>query len=184
MNDQTPQHFADTVAAKDAWISDCGQYRYTLTRRWDHGPMAWWVMLNPSTADAMLDDPTIRRCASFSRREGAGAMTVVNLYALRATDPADLARHREPRGEGNLDLLVGVSYKAREGELVVVAWGAHPMAEKGSGNVNKMFAAAGAKCLGRTKAGHPRHPLYVKGDQPLVPWRVGAHIDGSACGDG
>ena len=155
----------------DAVISPCGQYRYTLTRRWNDGPMAYWIMLNPSTADATEDDPTIRRCVGFSKREGCGALTVVNLYALRATDPAALAKHPDPRGPDNAAVLVDTSYAARRGALVVAAWGAHPMAVKGAGSVERMFAAAGAQCLGTTKAGEPRHPLYVKADQPFQPWR-------------
>lgn len=165
---------ADTVAVSDAWISGCGQYRYMLTRRWDERPTAWWVMLNPSTADAELDDPTIRRCIAFSKREGCGALAVLNLYALRATDPAELDRHHDPQGPENSNLLVAASQEARTGALVVVAWGAHPMAARGAKRVERMFQATGAKCLGITKKGQPRHPLYVRGDQPLVPWRWGA----------
>lgn len=152
-----------------ARISECGQYRYSLGRRWDDGPTAWWVMLNPSTADATEDDPTIRRCVSFSKREGCGALIVVNLYALRATDPKALAKHPDPIGPENDTVLVHTSYEARSGGLVIVAWGANPMAEP---QARRMFAATGAQCLGTTKAGAPRHPLYVKGDQPLIPWRA------------
>lgn len=169
---------ADYVAVSDAWMSDSGQYRWTLTREWAPGPTAWWIMLNPSTADARLDDPTIRRCISFSKREGCGSLLVTNLYSLRATDPAELAKHRDPKGSETAQLLINASYHARGGGLTIVAWGAHPMAVKGAGSVERMFQAAGAKCLGITKAGQPRHPLYVKGDQPLVPWRWGTHIDG------
>lgn len=157
---------------RDAWLSDCGQYRWTLSRTWDaSGPVAWWIMLNPSTADASIDDPTIRRCISFSKREGCGGMMVSNLYSLRATDPAELAKHPDPQGFETKSLLVDASYHARAGGLVIVAWGAHPMAVKGAGSVERMFQAAGAKCLGITKKGQPKHPLYVRSDQPLVPWR-------------
>src|SRR5438105_250311 len=77
--------------AGSAWFSPDKQYRYLLTRSWDHIPQAMtWIMLNPSTADAFRDDPTIRRCISFARREGCGSIRVVNLFALRATDPRDL----------------------------------------------------------------------------------------------
>lgn len=153
-----------------AILSPCRQYRYALTRRWNDGPMVWWIMLNPSTADAYTDDPTIRRCITFSKREGGGALTVLNLYALRATVPDDLTRHADPRGPKNLALLLDASCEARAGHLVIVAWGAHPMAIEGARLVDTMFADAGAQCLGRTKAGHPRHPLYVRGNQPLLPW--------------
>jgi hypothetical protein len=168
---------ADYVV-KDARLSADRKYRYTLDRHWGDGPVAWWIMLNPSTADALVDDPTIRRCISFSKREGCGSLRVINLYALRATDPTELARSPYPQGADNSALLVEASYAARAGALVVVAWGAHPMAAKGAGSVERMFQAAGAKCLGITKAGQPRHPLYVRNDQPLVAWRWGTHIDG------
>lgn len=160
------------LGGSDATISPCGTYRYDLTRRWGDGPTATWVMLNPSTADASTDDPTIRRCIGFSKREGCGGLRVVNLYALRATDPAELVRHPDPHGPDNPAMLIDTARAARRGELVVVAWGSHPMAVRGASEVGGPLATAGAVCLGRTKAGHPRHPLYVKGDQPLEPWEV------------
>jgi hypothetical protein len=80
-----------------AVLSDCGTYRYELHRSWDPaGSLCAWVMLNPSMADADLDDPTIRRCRSFSRSWDYGGIVVVNLYALRATDPEQLRRHPDP----------------------------------------------------------------------------------------
>jgi hypothetical protein len=84
-----------------AVLSDCGTYRYRLGRRWAEGPVDVWIMLNPSTADATVDDRTIRRCMEFSRRWGAGALVVGNLFALRATDPAELVRHPDPIGPDN-----------------------------------------------------------------------------------
>ena len=176
MSDISPRHNADCGARygygyATAWLSECGQYRWSLDRTWGSGPIAWWVMLNPSTADAEVDDPTIRRCVAFSKREGCGSLHVTNLYSLRATDPAELALHKDPKGEQTTDLLVEASYHARAGGLVIVAWGAHPMAVKGAGSVERMFQAAGAKCLGTTKQGQPKHPLYVRSDQPLAPWR-------------
>lgn len=78
---------------KDAKLSDCGNYRYWLLRQWDAAlPTLVFIMLNPSTADADQDDPTIRKCIEFAKRNGFGSIEVVNLYALRATKPADLYR--------------------------------------------------------------------------------------------
>ena len=157
----------------EASLSICGQYRYDLTRWWGDGPWATWVMLNPSTADATTDDPTIRRCIGFSKREGCSGLRVVNLYALRATHPKELARHADPDGgPENSWALAEASAAARSGELVIVAWGAHPMAEQKAHQVGPRFEDAGAFCLGRTKSGQPRHPLYVRADQPLEPWRA------------
>lgn len=155
---------------RTATLSECGTYRYRLGRRWGNGPAVTWVMLNPSTADADVDDPTIRRCIGFARAWGYDAIEVVNLYALRATDPKALSAARPARDQENASVLVEASYKARAGGLVVVAWGAHPMAVRGAGSVERMFAAAGAECLGRTKGGHPRHPLYVRTETLLEPW--------------
>lgn len=147
-------------------------YRYILTRTWDIGaPVMTWIMLNPSTADAMTDDPTIRRCTGFARREGCGGISVVNLFALRATDPADLSRHPDPAGPDNDRWLW---MHATSGRLVIAAWGAHKLADARAREVARRLAEAGvqAQCLGVTSAGHPRHPLYVRSDAPLVPWRV------------
>lgn len=101
-----------------AKISDCGQYRYTLTR--GDAPRLCFVMLNPSTADATLDDPTIRRCLGYAKREGCAGLEVLNLYALRATNPADLWKHHDPVGPDNdRELYWAASRYMR----MVAAWG-------------------------------------------------------------
>lgn len=153
-------------------ISPCGQYRYTLTRpalkpNPDLGTAAF-CMLNPSTADATVDDRTIRRCRGFAERWGCNGIIVVNLYALRSTDPRALWRHPEPVGALNDYYLQNV---AKECGGIVCAWGANAK-DKRVRAVVSLFRAAGAKlyCLGTTKDGHPRHPLYVRGDQKLVDW--------------
>lgn len=150
-------------------------YRYTLTRTVDpllrslRGPMLF-VMLNPSTADEHTDDPTIRRCIGFARREQAPSIQVVNLYAYRATDPADLARASWPIGESNDDVLIEAM---RSDARIVCAWGAHPMAIRARPRFRRAHKLAGSPpllCLGTTKGGAPRHPLYVRADAPLVPF--------------
>lgn len=157
-----------------ALISECGQYRYWLDRdlgvlQATRGPVLF-AMLNPSTADAEQDDPTIRRCKAFAKAWGCPGLTVANLYALRATNPADLWRHPDPVGAKNDIWLQNV---AREFGDVVCAWGVNAKPERVE-QVRKILTDAGARlwCLGATKDGHPRHPLYVKGDQPLVRWPV------------
>lgn len=158
-----------------AIISPCGAYRYTLHRRIP-SVLRWvkpclFVMLNPSTADATMDDPTIRRCIGFAKREGCTGLTVVNLFALRATDPAELAKHADPIGPDNSKHVVEQIDQHQGIGAIVVAWGSHPMARAHVCRpIVDLLAASGACCLGTTKDGHPRHPLYVKGDQPLVPW--------------
>ena len=160
----------------EAVFSACGQYRYRLDRRWSAGGgNVVWIMLNPSRADAGTDDPTIRRCIAFSRLWGYGGMVVVNLFALRATHPDALYGMLDPVGPENdahiAAVLRSTAGAAPPGPDIVAAWGAHPLA---AGRSALVLAAAGSNvlCLGTTRAGHPRHPLYVAAGQPrmnLVP---------------
>ena len=107
---------------KGATISECGLYRYSLTRVWDDVlPMCIFVMLNPSTADADIDDPTIRRCINFAKREGCGSLMVVNLFAYRATSPADMKAAVDPIGSGNPTTLEETFEYAREHDYRVIA---------------------------------------------------------------
>lgn len=155
----------DTVYS--AVISPCGLYRYRLSRCWGPGRRMVWVMLNPSTADAEVDDPTIRRCMGFAKREGYGAIDVINLYALRATKPIHLSHHPDPEGPGNLHYWDEVLDDRNVG-MVVAAWGAHfadPFLPISQAFVHA--PTAGWQCLGHTKNDHPRHPLYVRADQPF-----------------
>jgi hypothetical protein len=156
---------------KMAVISACGQYRYRLTRWWGGGKFLFlpFVMLNPSTADADIDDPTIRRCMAFARRENAGGIIVVNLYAFRATKPAMLKTTSDPVGPGNYDHLEIMAIES-DRTPIVCAWGA------GANDAAQEFLEIAEQqssylvCLGKTKDGHPRHPLYVRGDQPFEPY--------------
>lgn len=160
---------------RGAWLSEDGLYRYDLWRRWGGGPWVLWVMLNPSTADAEVDDPTTRRCVGFSKAWGYGGMAIVNLFAYRATSPAELAKAPDPRGPLNMQTIEHWLV-FDEVELVVAAWGASwakvPHARL---NVEWLASKAGHDMvsLGTTKAGHPRHPLYVRGDQTPTRWPEG-----------
>jgi hypothetical protein len=163
----------DPDVRKDALISECGLYRYKLTRFWGPEHALPFVMLNPSTADASVDDPTIRRCMGFARREKAGGIIVVNLYGLRATEPAELHKIRDPFGpenRANIHALGKWAFFA--GTPIVCAWGAHGWFKSANRDTVHLLKSTGASlvCLGTTKAGEPKHPLYIKGDQPLVPF--------------
>lgn len=152
-------------AYSSAVLSDCGTYRYELSRVWDWDfelPVVGWVMLNPSTADADVDDPTIRRCMGFARRWGYGGIVVRNLFALRATDPRELRLHPAPTGPDNMSYLAQAIHDA----FTVCAWGSHPEAVSPGRALVAQLRAAGAdvRCLGVTKDYHPRHPLYVRND--------------------
>ncbi len=147
-------------------ISYDGVYRYRLWRRWARGPALVFMMLNPSTADAEQDDPTIRRCAGFARREGAAALEVVNLYALRSSDPRELVGHPDPEGPDNLETVTAVMSEALD---VVVAWGGSAPRVTPSG-IRSLLDHRDLWCLGTTAGGDPRHPLYVRADTPLRRW--------------
>ncbi len=148
------------------------EYRYVLRRGCKAGDRSvLWVMLNPSTADDTLDDPTIRRVrgftSRFTERLGVYGFTVVNLFALRATDPRLLTGSFGDIGPDNDRVITEESERAA---LIVCAWGANPTFGR-AGQVRKLLGAAPLWCLGTTKAGAPRHPLYIRGDQQLEVFR-------------
>jgi hypothetical protein len=150
-----------------AVISDNGLHRYLLTRELGGTSTCTWIMLNPSTADADVDDPTIRRCVAFTKAWGYGRLEVVNLFAYRATNPKELAEAASAGinavGEDNDEHIIGSALAA---DRVVAAWGAHPYAATRGARVRWLLSGVRDRtcCLGRTKTGYPRHPLYVKGD--------------------
>jgi len=147
-----------------AVIDPTGAYRYRLRREWDDTlPRTCFVMLNPSTADATLDDPTIRRCIGFSRFWGCGSVEVVNLFALRSTDPRALLSAADPVGAENDQHIREASTSAL---VVVAAWGAHGALLNRDRKVMRLLDSP--QCLGVTSAGFPRHPLYVAGSTSLV----------------
>jgi hypothetical protein len=156
-----------------AILSQCRKYRYSLSR--DTGLLvpekgtALFVMLNPSTADESKDDPTIRRCKGFATRWDCNGFIVGNLYALRATNPKELWKAGDPIGPDNDYHLQELMAEIKE---VVCAWGnnARPDRVKAFVDIaNKV--KANLWCLGITKEGQPKHPLYVKAEQELISWR-------------
>lgn len=161
------------LAASGATLSPCGKYRYRLDRFWSGEHALPFIMLNPSTADASQDDPTIRRCMGFARDRGFGGIIVTNLFAYRATSPNDMRAEHFPVGVFNDDYLTGLmNWAARADVPVVAAWGAHGGFRRRDEQVLSLARFIGCRmvCLGTTAAGHPRHPLYVKGDQPFEPF--------------
>lgn len=168
-------HTFQPIYEKGAIISECGLYRYELTRDWEREPSTPRlpiIGLNPSVASATLDDPTIRRCVSFAKRDSFSGITMLNLYAFRATDPEEMFKADDPVGPDNMKYLeLHAAISISQGAPILCAWGAG-----GSGGlaryVTKLLVDKGASlvCLGLTKQGHPRHPLYVKGDTPFSPY--------------
>jgi hypothetical protein len=127
-----------------------------------------FILLNPSTADEQRDGPTIRRCIGFARAWKFGSLEVVNLFAYRATDAKELLKVSDPVGEENNCFLVEAVERC---STVVVGWGIKgTLLGRGSQVLQLLAGRKDVYCLGITKDGHPRHPLYVKGDTVLVPF--------------
>ena len=144
-----------------------GNYRYTLTRTWDSSAEALvFILLNPSTADASQDDPTIGRCIGFAKRWGFGGIVVLNLYAYRATKPRDMLAADDPVGPENNRVITEVA----TGQTVVAAWGTNARRERVTEVLALLPATTRLLALEVTKFGHPRHPLYVHGEAQPVPW--------------
>ncbi len=139
-------------------MSHCGKYRYALWRIWDNSkPIVAFIGLNPSTADFVADDPTIRRVKGFSKAWGFGGIYMLNLFAWRSTDPKVLPTVEDPIGECDKWLL----YPTKKIHTVVFAWGSNPAIKikNRAARVSEMFP--NAICLKKNKDGNPWHPLYV-----------------------
>lgn len=154
---------------RTAKLSECGTYRYQLTRQW--GPdIAKWVCfigLNPSTADALKDDQTIRKLIGFTERWGYEGFRIVNLYAFRSRHPKVMRVAADPIGPLNEQWLVRT---ATESRLVVACWGNHITARARGPFVLQTLRAVGVrpKCFGKTMDGHPKHPLTLAYSTELV----------------
>jgi len=149
-----------------AVFDESGNYRYRLWRRWDPSlPKLCFVMLNPSTADATSNDPTISRCVNMASRWGYGGLEVVNLFAYRSTRPRDLWGADDPVGTHN-DLHI--KRAAAHADACLLAWGNLPPSKIArSRAVLKILQARNLYCLGFTKMNQPRHPLYLTADVQL-----------------
>jgi hypothetical protein len=141
----------------DARISRCGKYRYLLRRQWSVTEgICVFVGLNPSTADAEKDDPTIRRCVGFAKDLGYGSMWMVNLFAYRATSPKEMMRALDPIGPGNNDTLRSVAGS----HMIIAAWGTHGTYMERDKQVKSILHGR-LHTLRETQGGHPAHPLYL-----------------------
>lgn len=150
----------------NAIIDLTGKYRYTLTRIWDksRGKVVF-ILLNPSTADAIEDDPTLKKCIGFAKRWGYGSLEVVNLFAYRATEPEDLKQADDPIGIEN-DLYIKKA--VNNTDLIILGWGNncemwgryHHFSQRHKQVLNLIIDFK-SYYLVITKEGHPKHPLYV-----------------------
>lgn len=155
-----------------AIFSDCRKYRYSLWRRWKlpelasgNSDLCCFIGLNPSTADETVDDPTIRRCIGFAKDWGFNGLVMLNIFAYRATDPTVMKDQPDPVGDHNNEAIAEVT--ARVGKTVA-AWGVHGQFRDRDAVVMRLIHNLDFYCLGLTKDGHPKHPLYLpKNSAPM-----------------
>lgn len=148
-----------------AVFSPCRRYRFELWRRWAPGPYINFIGLNPSTADENTDDPTIRRCIGYAKYWGYNAICMTNLFAFRATDPADMLAEFLPVGDDNDVTLARI---AKGAAMTVAAWGVPGSHMDRGRDVARLIP--NLKCLGRNRDGSPKHPLYLRADMMPEPF--------------
>jgi hypothetical protein len=147
-----------------------GLYRYTLWREWDRTrSRVAIIMLNPSVANETQNDPTIRRCIAFARSWGHGSVEIVNLFAYRTSYSKELLNATEPIGIDNDKYVLQASNRSRR---LVLAWGNWGYVRNRAGQVCNLLAEIEVHCLGLTRTGQPRHPLYLAKDTQLMPYRI------------
>ena len=152
------------------------RYRYTLVHRWDDlltpesGRAIAWICLNPSTADEHQLDPTLRRIRGFSAAWGYTHFVMLNLFAWRATDPAEMKAAADPVGPEN-DRWI--AHWAARVERVMVGWGEHGTHGERDEHVRRLLPAGKTCCLVRNASGQPKHPLYVAQKTKPVPFPAG-----------
>ena len=160
------------LSSADAEFSPCRTWRYALWRTWDHneGYVAF-IGLNPSTADETKNDPTVTRCIGYAKRWGYGGMIMLNIFAFRATDPKVMKKASDPVGPDNYKFLKMYHEFA---DITVACWGTHgAFGDQGKTVAKWLRRGKGLLCFGCTKEGHPKHPLYLRGDARLEPFLVG-----------
>jgi hypothetical protein len=158
------------MARKSGAIFDTtATYRYLLWRQWDDRlPAIGFIMLNPSQADATVNDPTIRRCLGFAQRWGYGRLEVVNLFAYRCTRPGALRQVADPIGADNDRHLIALAQRV---EHIILAWGNWGSVGDRASDVLSLFDDRSALfCLAVTQQGQPGHPLYLKNSQMPIPF--------------
>lgn len=150
---------------RSANFSRCKRYRYSLRRRWNSGyGQCVFIGLNPSVADTQADDPTIRRCMNFAHDWGYQELVVVNLFAYRTPQPAELRRATDPVGPNNRRAVRAV---CRSANLIVAAWGVHGGFRNQAQLMSDIWRDQELFCFSQTRDGHPVHPLYQRRDAAL-----------------
>ncbi len=165
------RHAQKGDASSAATYSDCERYRYQLTRIWDDaGRRVLFIMLNPSTATEQQNDPTVERCERRARALGFGSFRVTNIFAWRDTDPRNMRAASDPVGpENDVVLLDGCTWA----DQVICAWGNHGTHLGRGAKVERLLRKTNLPLyhFSQTKAGHPKHPLYIAYTEQPVAWR-------------
>lgn len=157
-----------TDETRAAVFDDSEIYRYSLRVQWDDGPIVQFIGLNPSTATELADDPTLRRCKAFARRDGFGGMVMTNCFAFRATEPKVMKMVLDPVGPQNDETLLDTSDLASR---IVACWGKDGRHQGRANQVNRLFFGnTKFGCLGFNKDLTPKHPLYLAGNTPFIPY--------------
>lgn len=161
-------------ALSTAVYSDCERYRYLLTRVWTpDAPRALFVMLNPSTATEVQNDPTVERCERRARALGFGGFRVTNIFAWRDTDPRNMRAANDPVGPANDDAIIdSCLWAGSADDRIIAAWGSHGAHLNRGAAVERLLRAQPRPLhhFGVTQQGHPKHPLYIAYSQPPYPW--------------
>jgi hypothetical protein len=153
------------IRTSDAVISADGVYRYMLSRQWDTNRLTvGFICLNPSTADADIDDQTVKKCVRFAKKWGGGELIIGNLFAFRSTDPASLKTSSDPVGPENDEWLTKIAAKS---DILIAAWGNHGVLG-GRNAIVRANHLPRLSALRLSKDGHPSHPLYLP--ESLVPF--------------
>ena len=154
------RHHQKGDAASTAVYSTDGRYRYCLTRDWGAGPRVLFVMLNPSTATEVQNDPTVERCERRARALGSGGFAVANIFAFRATDPRVMRAETDPIGPANDATIRDLALTC---DRIICAWGGHGLHLNRGAQVHGLLKGTGQDLyhLGLTRDGQPRHPLYI-----------------------
>ncbi len=157
-------------AASEAVYSPDSRYRYALTRHWGPGPRVLFVMLNPSTATEVQNDPTVERCERRARALGCGGFAVANIFAFRATDPKVMRAEIDPVGPENDRTILNL---AQQADKIICAWGSHGAHRDRGLAVETLLRGTERELfhLGLTLAGQPKHPLYISYSQRPALWR-------------
>lgn len=156
------------IMKTNAILSPDRKYRYCLTREWDSSkPNLVYILLNPSTADETINDPTISRCIDIAKYNGFGSIKVMNLFAYRATQPPDMKCQCDPVGPENDKYLL----EETKDSIILLAWGNHGNFMNRSAAVVTLLQDKELFCLAKNKSGEPKHPLYIKTETKLHPFR-------------